>query len=359
MAGTTQNTAGGISAINPVGLDGFDFIEFASPEPEKLRSLFLEFGFSRTHQHHSKKIDLYQQNDITFMINMEPQSFGWQFSKAHGPSACSMGWRARSAKDALRTSVLRGAKAAEKCDFATDDGKSVPAVMGIGDCLIYFVENYTDPQRYVKLGFLPHKSPDKTPSKGFLYVDHLTNNVFKGTMETWAKFYKDIFGFTEVRYFDIRGSKTGLQSYALRSPCTKFCIPINEADEKKSQINEYLDEYNGPGIQHIAFMTDDIIGSLENMRSTSIQMLDIEEDYYDEVFNRVPNVKEDHGKIKDLNVLVDGDEQGYLLQIFTKNIIGPIFIEIIQRHNNNTFGEGNFGALFRAIERDQVKRGVL
>ena len=359
MAGTTQNTAGGISAINPVGLDGFDFIEFASPEPEKLRSLFLEFGFSRTHQHHSKKIDLYQQNDITFMINMEPQSFGWQFSKAHGPSACSMGWRARSAKDALRTSVLRGAKAAEKCDFATDDGKSVPAVMGIGDSLIYFVENYTDPQRYVKLGFLPHKSPDKTPSKGFLYVDHLTNNVFKGTMETWAKFYKDIFGFTEVRYFDIRGSKTGLQSYALRSPCTKFCIPINEADEKKSQINEYLDEYNGPGIQHIAFMTDDIIGSLENMRSTSIQMLDIEEDYYDEVFNRVPNVKEDHGKIKDLNVLVDGDEQGYLLQIFTKNIIGPIFIEIIQRHNNNTFGEGNFGALFRAIERDQVKRGVL
>ena len=292
------------------------------------------------------------------MINMEPQSFGWHFSKAHGPSACSMGWRTHNADAALKVAVQRGARPAERSDLVTHGGKAVPAIMGIGDSLIYFIDHYSDPQRYQKLGFERHIAPDRTPAKGFQYVDHLTNNVHKGTMQLWANFYKEVFGFTEVRYFDIRGQKTGLQSYALRSPCTKFCIPINEAEEKKSQINEYLDEYKGPGIQHIAFMTDDILGSLEKMKGTSVQMLDIDDDYYKEVFKRVPNVKEDHKRIEDFNVLVDGDEDGYLLQIFTKNLIGPIFIEIIQRHNNNTFGEGNFGALFRAIERDQVKRGV-
>jgi len=360
MSGTTPVQQGNTpSAANPVGLDGIDFVEFASSEPEKLRQLFLEFGFSRTHRHQRKKIDLYQQNDITFMINMEPESFAWHFSKAHGPSACSMGWRTRNAKDAVGTAVKRGAKAAETCDLVSDAGAPVPAIYGIGDSLIYFIDQFRDPNRYLRLGFEPHPAPDKTVEKGFQYVDHLTNNVYKGTMQTWANFYKEVFGFTEVRYFDIRGQKTGLQSYALRSPCTKFCIPINEATEKKSQINEYLDEYKGPGIQHIAFMTDNILDSLDRMKGTSVQMLDIDEDYYQEVFKRVPNVTEDHKKIEAHNVLVDGDENGYLLQIFTKNIIGPIFIEIIQRHNNNTFGEGNFGALFRAIERDQVKRGVL
>ena len=178
-------------------------------------------------------------------------------------------------------------------------------------------------------------------------------------MKDWAAFYKDIFGFTEIRYFDIRGAKTGLQSYALRSPCGKFCIPINEADERESQINEYLREYNGPGVQHIAFATDDIVKSVEAMSGTSVKMLDMDNDYYESVFDRVPNVVEDHARLQKNNILVDGDADGYLLQIFTKNIIGPIFIEIIQRHNNLTFGEGNFGALFRSIERDQIRRGVI
>jgi 4-hydroxyphenylpyruvate dioxygenase len=203
------------------------------------------------------------------------------------------------------------------------------------------------------------ETPELVPDKGFLALDHLTNNVEKGTMGTWASFYKSVFGFEEVRYFDIRGAKTGLTSYALRSPCGRFCIPINEADEKKSQINEYLDEYKGPGIQHLAFITTDILASLQKLEGSSIEMLDMDDAYYAEVFGRVPGVTEDKAEIRKRNVLVDGDAEGYLLQIFTKNLVGPIFIELIQRKNHASFGEGNFGALFRSIERDQERRGVL
>jgi 4-hydroxyphenylpyruvate dioxygenase len=194
---------------------------------------------------------------------------------------------------------------------------------------------------------------------GFSIMDHLTNNVEKGTMTKWADFYKDIFGVEEVRYCDIHGLKTGLQSYALRSPDGSFCIPINEATDPKSQIAEYLEEYKGPGVQHIAFLTDDIIKSVAGIQKAGIVCLDIDNEYYEEVFERLPNVTEDRKKLQDLQILVDGDEEGYLLQIFTKNVIGPIFIEIIQRKGHLSFGEGNFGALFRSIERDQQKRGYL
>ncbi len=194
---------------------------------------------------------------------------------------------------------------------------------------------------------------------GFDFIDHLTNNVEQGQLKVWSDFYKNIFGFTEVRYFDIRGVKTGLQSFALKSPDGSFCIPINEGTESKSQINEYLEEYKGPGVQHIALHTNDIIKSISRLSSTQVETLDIDDEYYQEVFNRVPNVSEDHKKLQELQILVDGDEEGYLLQIFTKNIIGPIFFEIIQRKNHLSFGEGNFGALFRSIERDQEKRGYL
>ncbi len=343
---------------NFCGLKGIDFVEFTSPEPEKLHQLFLEFGFSLTHKHKEKKIDLYKQNDITFLVNKEKDSFAWHFSKLHGPSACAMGWRFENANNGHAAAIKRGAKNATKTDFHFNDGKNVPAIMGIGDSLIYFIDNFTDPKRYEKMGFIPHEKPIIQAGKGFTIVDHLTNNVEKGTMQKWAEFYKSIFGFYEIRYFDIRGNQTGLTSFALRSPDGSFCIPINEADDHKSQINEYLREYNGPGIQHIAFLTDNILDSLKKMEGTGVRMLDIDSEYYANVFNRVPNVKEDHKEIQKRNVLVDGDDKGYLLQIFTQNIIGPIFIEIIQRHNNLTFGEGNFTALFRAIERDQEKRGV-
>jgi 4-hydroxyphenylpyruvate dioxygenase len=345
-----------VSTFNPCGLDGIEFVEFVSNEPEKLDALFKGFGLSKTMRHRTKAVDLYQQGDINFLVNREPASFAAQFGAVHGPSICSMGWRVKDATRALTEATARGAKSQPEGDYVRD-GERVPAIFGIGDSLLFFIDR-TETAPWESLGFVPLSTPELVPPKGFTVIDHLTNNVEKGTMQRWASFYKSVFGFEEVRYFDIRGAKTGLTSYALRSPCGRFCIPINEADEKKSQINEYIEEYKGPGIQHLAFMTDDILASLKKLEGTPVEMLDIDADYYSEVFRKFPHVTEDRAEIQKRNVLVDGDEQGYLLQIFTKNLIGPIFIEMIQRKNHFSFGEGNFGALFRSIERDQAKRGV-
>lgn len=344
---------------NPIGLNGIDFVEFVSPEPGHLRRLFNEFGFARLMENRVRNVDYYNQNDIHFFINNDPASFAKKFGKLHGPSISSMGWRVADAQKALEIAVARGAKAADEGDYFTADGKKVPAIYGIGESLIYFIEAEPARNQYRALGFTPCEEPDAIKQKGFVLIDHLTNNVYAGTMKAWAGFYKNVFGFEEVRYFDIRGAKTGLTSYALRSPCGKFCIPINEGSEKKSQINEYLEEYHGPGIQHLAFLTNDILQSLDGLEGSAIETLDIDDQYYAEIFDKIPNVTESHERIRAKNVLVDGDDEGYLLQIFTKNLIGPIFIEIIQRKNHLSFGEGNFGALFRSIERDQMKRGYL
>ncbi|MFT3713313.1 MAG: 4-hydroxyphenylpyruvate dioxygenase [Archangium sp.] len=328
--------------MNPCGLDGIAYVEFVSNEPQKLDALFKAFGFSKVMRHASKPIDLYRQGDITFLVNRDSKSFAAEFGALHGPSICSMGWRAKSARVAHDVAVQRGARSFD-----------ATSIFGIGDSLITFIDT---PELQ---GFVPLESPERVPSKGFSAIDHLTNNVEKGTMQKWAGFYKEVFGFEEIRYFDIRGVKTGLTSYALRSPCGKFCIPINEADEKKSQINEYLEEYKGPGIQHLAFLTSDLLASLKSLDGSGIETLDMDDDYYREAFVRVPQVTEDRVELRKRNVLLDGDEHGYLLQIFTRNLVGPIFIELIQRKNHASFGEGNFGALFRSIERDQQKRGVL
>lgn len=345
--------------LNPIGLEGIEFIEFASTNPEMLDRLFTEFGFSLTKMHNQKTIDLYEQNDIHFLLNREKDSFATKFSQLHGPSICSMGWRVENAQKALAVAKARGANVCLKTDLVDSQGQAIPAIYGIGESLIYFIDQWNSVDLYNRLGFVAHSNPKKVGEKGFLAIDHLTNNVHKGTMSKWSAFYKEVFGFTEVRYFDIRGAKTGLTSYALRSPCGNFCIPINEGTEAKSQINEYLEEYNGPGIQHLAFSTKDILSSLKRLEGSKIEMLDIDDQYYNEIFAKFPQVTENHQEIRQRNVLVDGDEEGYLLQIFTKNLIGPIFVEIIQRKNHYSFGEGNFGALFRSIERDQEKRGYL
>jgi 4-hydroxyphenylpyruvate dioxygenase len=341
---------------NEIGLDGIEFIEFCSQTPEVLHKLFTEFGFSKLFEHKTKKIDLYRQGQITFLLNKAKDSFSQEFQKKHGPCVSSMAWRTKDSNHAWKLAQQRGATAAVNGDYNDGEGP-IKSLCGIGDSIIYLVEE--DPLFYQSLGFTPIKDPITVEDKGFEQIDHLTNNVFKGTMAKWSKFYQEVFEFTEIRYFDIRGIKTGLTSYALKSPCEKFCIPINEGTEAKSQINEYLEEYKGPGVQHIALTTNDIVDSLAKLRKTSIETLDIDKEYYDEVFQRVPNVSEDHKTLEEYNILADGDDKGYILQIFTKNIIGPIFFEIIQRKNHNSFGEGNFGALFRAIERDQEKRGVL
>lgn len=338
---------------NPLGLQGIEFVEMSGPSQESLHQLMLDFGFSRLARHKTKNIDLYRQGDITFLLNFATDSFARHFQKLHGPSISSMGWRFENANAAFEMAVQRGARPCANGDYEDSQGRKIPAIYGIGDSLIYFVEKGAD------LSFVDSQDPVRVPDKGFLLIDHLTNNVHKGTMQKWAQFYKDIFDFTEVRYFDIKGQKTGLTSYALRSPGGHFCIPINEADEAKSQINEFLEEYNGPGVQHLAFLTRDLLSSIQKLSGTRIETLDISPDYYEKAFTRVPGVKENKNLIQKLNVLVDGDEKGYLLQIFTKKLLGPIFIELIQRENHLSFGEGNFQALFDSIERDQMKRGVL
>lgn len=337
---------------NPTGLKGIEFVEYCSKDPEMLYKLFKEFGFSKLGCSDDGELTFFKQNDINFIVNNRKNGHSFTFATEHGPSIGAMGLRVENAAKAFEVAVANGAKEA-KGEY------DLPAIYGIGDSLLYFVEDYENTDLYKNLGITDTSNQEIVDDKGFTRIDHLTNNVNKGEMKVWSDFYKNIFAFEEVRYFDIKGAKTGLVSYALQSPCETFCIPINEGTEKKSQINEYLEEYNGPGIQHLAFLTDDIVKSLSAMKETSIDTLDIDDQYYDEVFDLVPNVTEDHKVLQDYQILVDGDEEGYLLQIFTKNIIGPIFIEIIQRRNHNSFGEGNFGALFRSIERDQMKRGYL
>ena len=268
-----------------------------------------------------------------------------------------MGWRVEDAEFAFEEAVRRGAKSAQDAP----NKLPYPAIYGIGDSLIYFIDKFGAAGSIYQEDFEDLAEPVRVESKGFKAVDHLTNNVYQGTMEKWSNFYKDVFGFTEVRYFDIKGEKTALVSYALQSPCGQFCIPINEGKgTNNNQIDEYLDEYNGPGVQHLAFITDDLVGSLDNLDSDIIETLNIVPEYYDDVFKRIPWVKEDHQRIIKHQILVDSQkENSYLLQIFTKNIFGPIFIEMIQRVDDKGFGEGNFTALFKSIELNQMERGVL
>lgn len=344
------------TTINPLGLRGIEFTEFASPDSEYIDQVLTAFGFSKLKKFKDKEIVYYNQNDIHFLINKEQQGFAHSFARHHGPAICSMGWRVDHAQAAQSAAIERGAKAVNPADADLP----YPAIYGIGDSVIYFIERFAERGSIYDADFEPLAEPNIVADKGFQAIDHLTNNVVKGTMQKWADFYKEVFGFTEVRYFDIRGRETALLSYALRSPDGSFCIPINEGKgDDRNQIDEYLREYNGPGVQHLAFLTNDILASLGAMETGLIETLDIHDDYYRTIFDRVPNVKEDHQRIKDRQVLVDGDEDSYLLQIFTKNLFGPIFIEVIQRENNQGFGEGNFQALFESIERDQKKRGVL
>lgn len=344
------------SEKNPLGLLGIEFTEFCTPDLDFMHKVFIDFGFSKLKKHKQKEIVYYKQNDINFLLNNEKAGFSADFAKSHGPAISSMGWRVEDANFAFEGAVARGAKP------ASDEVKDLPypAIYGIGDSLIYFIDTFGEDNNIYNSDFEDLADPIITQEKGFIEVDHLTNNVYKGTMEYWSNFYKDIFGFTEVRYFDIKGSQTALISYALRSPDGSFCIPINEGKgNDKNQIDEYLKEYDGPGVQHLAFRSRDIVASLDAMEGSSIQTLDIIPEYYDTIFDKLPLVTEDRERIKHHQILVDGDKEGYLLQIFTKNLFGPIFIEIIQRKNNLGFGEGNFKALFESIERDQVRRGVL
>ena len=341
---------------NPVGLDGVEFLEYAGPEAQLFEKLFKKLGMEAVAKHKHKKITLYRQNEINFLLNEEDTGFASSFAKAHGPCVCSSGFRVKDAKKALETAVKRGAKA-----YLEEREKTLawPAMYGVGDSLIYFIDQYEDKGNIYDSEFEFTTKHTKPRGHGFLLIDHMTNNVPKGELDLLAKFYEDVFNFKEIRFFDIKGEATGLLSRAMRSPCGKITIPINEPTDDKSQIQEYLDEYKGSGIQHIALLSEDIRESVAKTKEKGIASLEVPETYYEVLHERVPNITEDHEDLKKLMILADGDEEGYLLQTFSQNVIGPVFYEFIQRKNHWGFGEGNFQALFEAMERDQRRRGVL
>lgn len=344
-----------LSTENPIGIKGLAFIEFTGPDPAFFDTTFHKLGFSKIRQHETLPIAHYQQGLASFILNQSTNQFAQSFREAHGQSACSFAFEVENAQHAFDTAIKRGAEVFPPALLEHD----YPAVYGVGGSAVYFVEGFFEHLTSNSHGFKALENPETIPTVGFEFIDHFTNNVEQGQKDQWGEYYRNIFGFTELQYFDIRGEKTGLLSYALQSPCKTFCIPINEATEEKSQIAEYIREYHGPGIQHIALHSSNLLTTLDKMAEAGIETLDIDEDYYETVFDRVPNVKEDKAHIQRHQVLVDGDDKGYLLQIFTKNQFGPIFFEFIQRADNQGFGEGNFGALFKSIERDQERRGVL
>jgi 4-hydroxyphenylpyruvate dioxygenase len=363
---------------NPMGTDGFEFIEYAAPDPAALGRLFETMGFAAVARHRHKNVTLYRQGEVNFIVNAEPDSFAQRFVRLHGPSICAIALRVDDAAGAYRRALELGA-----WGFDNKNGPmelNIPAIKGIGDSLIYFVDRWRGKNGAASGGigdisiydvdFVPLQDAQGRPvpahpaGHGLTYIDHLTHNVHRGRMKEWAEFYERLFNFREVRYFDIEGKLTGLKSKAMTSPCGKIRIPINESSDDKSQIAEYLDQYHGEGIQHIALGTNDIYATVEGLRRSQVAFQDTIDTYYDLVDKRLPQHGERLDELRRLRILIDGaTHQGapneLLLQIFTTTVIGPIFFEIIQRKGDQGFGEGNFRALFESIELDQIRRGVL
>jgi 4-hydroxyphenylpyruvate dioxygenase len=349
------------TTANPMGTDGFEFVEYTAPDPSLLGAAFERLGFTAVARHRSKDVTLYRQGGINFVVNAEPKSRAQRFAREHGPGACAMAFRVRDAAAAHRRAL-----ALDAADVPSSAGPmelNIPAIEGIGNSVIYLVDRYGSPSIY-DIDFVPIPGAPQAPrGVGLTEIDHLTHNVFQGRMDYWAEFYERIFNMREIRYFDIEGRLTGLKSRALTAPCGKIRIPINESADDKSQIAEYLHQYRGEGIQHIALATDDICATVDALRARGVTFMTPPPDaYYDMLETRLPGHGEDVARLKERGILLDGDtRQGrrLLLQIFTEPLIGPIFFEIIQRKGDEGFGEGNFKALFESIEEDQIRRGVL
>jgi 4-hydroxyphenylpyruvate dioxygenase len=347
---------------NPLGTDGFEFVEFTSPDPIALGRQFEAMGFTAVARHRSKNVLRYKQGDIDFILNMEPRGQAAEFRGAHGPSINAMAFRVRDAAAALRLALERGAVEARGSIGPME--LNIPVIQGIGGSLLYLVDRYGAQEIY-DVDFIPIAEAvagEHVNGAGLTYIDHLTHNVRRGNMKTWADFYERVFNFREIRYFDIEGKATGLISKAMTSPDGKIRIPLNESQDDKSQIEEFLHDYNGEGIQHVALGSTDIYRSVDRMRERGVKFQDTPDSYYDALDGRVAGHGEDLARLRERRILVDGaptQGQGLLLQIFTQNVVGPCFFELIQRKGNEGFGEGNFKALFESLELDQVRRGVL
>jgi 4-hydroxyphenylpyruvate dioxygenase len=347
------------SPPNPMGTDGFEFVEYTAPDAAALAGVFESMGFSAVARHRSKAVTLYRQGGINFIVNAEPQSFAQAFARLHGPSACAMAFRVRDAAAAYERALALGAKGVEGRIGPME--LNIPAIEGIGGSLIYLVDRYGDRTIY-DVDFVPLAGAGTAPEGvGLQSIDHLTHNVHRGRMGEWARFYETLFGFREIRYFDIEGQRTGLRSQAMASPCGKIRIPINESADDKSQIAEYLAAYRGEGIQHIALAARDIYAAVEALGARGVRFMSVPDTYYELVDARLPGHGEDLARLRRDRILVDGvpTERRLLLQIFTETMIGPIFFELIERKGDEGFGEGNFRALFESMELDQVRRGVL
>ena len=352
-----------IDENNPAGTDGFEFVEFSPPEPDKLDALFRRMGYMPVARHKSKAITLYRQGDITYVLNAEPSSHAMRFVEEHGPCAPSMAWRVVDARHAFEHAVSKGAMPY----LGDDKALNVPAIVGIGGSLLYFIETYgAKGSAYDdEFEWLGERDP-RPAGVGFYYLDHLTHNVYRGNMDKWWDFYRDLFGFKQIHFFDIDGRITGLVSRAITSPCGKIRIPLNESKDETSQIAEYLRKYKGEGIQHIAVGTDNIYDATDRLSDNGLKFMPGPPDtYYEMSRDRVHGHDEPIERMKKHGILIDGEGvvnggmTKILLQIFSKTVIGPIFFEFIQRKGDEGFGEGNFRALFESIEEDQIRRGVI
>jgi 4-hydroxyphenylpyruvate dioxygenase len=347
---------------NPVGTDGFEFVEYTSSDPQALGGLFEAMGFRAVARHRSKNVWRYAQGDINFLLNMDSIGQAATFRRQHGSSINAMAFRVHNARAALNAVLERGAKESRRIVGPME--LNIPAIEGIGGSQIYLVDRY-GAQSIYDVDFVPMDRPEalKPASDiGLTYIDHLTHNVHRGNMKRWADFYEQVFNFREIRHFDIEGKVTGLLSKAMASPCGKIRIPLNESQDEKSQIEEFLRDYGGEGIQHIALGAPDIYRAVRGMGANGIRFQTTPDSYYEMADSRVLGHEENLAMLRELGILIDGsprDGQGLLLQIFTQNVIGPCFFEIIQRKGNEGFGEGNFKALFESLELDQMRRGVL
>jgi len=354
---------------NPMGTAGFEFIEYAAPDPMAMAAVFEKMGFKAIARHRHKHVMLFRQGEINFILNAEQDSFAQRFARLHGPSVCAIAFRVQDAKVAYERAVSLGA-----WGYANRAGPgelNIPAIKGVGDSLIYLVDRWRGKHGakegeignigFFDVDFEPLPGAMLNPAgHGLLYIDHLTHNVHRGRMKEWADFYERLFNFREIRYFDIEGQVTGVKSKALTSPCGKIRIPINEeGNEKPGQITEYLDSYKGEGIQHIAMGAKDLFKTVDALRASGVKLLDTLDTYYELVDKRIPGHGENVAELKKRRILIDGRAGELLLQIFSENQLGPIFFEFIQRKGDEGFGEGNFKALFESMELDQMRRGVL
>ena len=349
---------------NPMGLMGFEFVEFASPTANVLEPLFEKMGFSLVAKHRSKDVVLYRQGDINFIVNREPKSQAWYFAAEHGAAACSMAFRVRDSHKAYARALELGA---QPIDIPTGPMElRLPAIKGIGGAPLYLIDRYEDGKSIYDIDFDFLPNADRHPKgHGFRLIDHLTHNVYKGRMAFWGAFYERIFNFREIRYFDIKGEYTGLTSRAMTAPDGLIRIPLNEESGKTGgQIEEFLMQFNGEGIQHLALLTDDLLASVDALQMAGIPLMTAPNDvYYEMLEERMPGHGEPIEQLQSRGILLDGStangEKRLLLQIFSQTLLGPVFFEFIQRKNDEGFGEGNFKALFESLERDQLRRGTI